>query len=94
MPANDINRMYGATATVIGGGALAIGLLGLVISPVAVYIFDFGVAIQTAIRVLCVAVAIQLVSAFLSGIVYGHQKIVLVSLAAIIQQCMAFLLVH
>ena len=82
----DISRMYGAMVTVICGGAVIIGLSGFILGPVAVQILDIGLPIQTAIEVLCIAVAIQLVSAFLSGIVYGHQQIVLVSLAAIIQQ--------
>ena len=87
---NDIDRMFGAMSTVIICGALIIGLLGVVLGPVVVRVLDIGEGMQTAIAVLCLAVAIQLVSAFLSGIVYGYQKIVLVSLAQIIQQC-AFL---
>ena len=90
VPKDDINQMYGAMTTVILGGALIIGLLGLVLGPIAVQVLDIGDRMQTAIKVLCLGVAFQLVSAFLSGIVYGHQQIVLVSLAQIIQQC-AFL---
>ena len=90
LPAEDISRMYGAMATVICGGAVTIGLLGFILGSIAVQVLDIGQSMQTAIKALCIAVAIQLVSAFMTGIVYGHQKIVLVSLAAIIQQC-AFL---
>ena len=56
---NDIDRMFGAMSTVIICGALIIGLLGVVLGPVVVRVLDIGEGMQTAIAVLCLAVAIQ-----------------------------------